>query len=46
MNLLKMREGRRTKTKSPPQRPMRGQKLRDQIEARLAEINRRLGGEG
>jgi len=44
MSLLKLRESRRAK--SPPQRPMRGQKLRDQIEARLAEINRRLGGEG
>ena len=43
--ILKMREARR-KPKAAPQRPMRGEKLRDQIEARLAEINRRLGGEG
>lgn len=28
------------------QRPMRGHKLRDELEARLAEINRRLGGAG
>ena len=28
------------------QRPMRGHKLRDQLEKRLAEINRRLGGAG
>jgi hypothetical protein len=28
------------------QRPMRGAKLRDALEARLAEISRRLGGQG
>ena len=28
------------------QRPMRGQKLRDEIEKRLSEISRRLGGAG
>jgi hypothetical protein len=32
----------------PPsaQRPMRGEKLRDELEKRLSEINRRLGGAG
>jgi len=28
------------------QRPMRGEKLRDELEKRLSEINRRLGGAG
>ena len=45
LSLLKLRQGR-MKSKAPPQRPMRGAKLRDQLAARLAEINRRLGGEG
>ena len=35
-----------TKASASPQRPMRGAKLRDALEARLAEISRRLGGEG
>jgi len=45
LSLLKLRQSR-LKAKAPAQRPMRGAKLRDQLEARLAEINRRLGGEG
>ena len=35
-----------TKASASTQRPMRGAKLRDALEARLAEISRRLGGEG
>lgn len=31
---------------APVRRPLRGAKLRDAIEARLADLNRRLGGEG
>ena len=45
LSLLKLRQSR-VRAKAPAQRPMRGAKLRDQLEARLAEINRRLGGEG
>ncbi len=46
MSLLKMHQSR-VKGRAPSaQRPMRGAKLRDELEARLAEISRRLGGIG
>ena len=48
MNLLKMHRSQvRGRPPTPAQqRPMRGAKLRDELEARLSEISRRLGGIG
>ncbi len=50
LSLLKMHAGRRRGGRAeealPGRRPLRGKALRDRIEAQLAEINRRLGGEG
>ena len=47
MSLLKLHQsGNRGKAPAAAQRPMRGAKLKDELEARLSEINRRLGGEG
>jgi hypothetical protein len=46
LSLLKLHQGR-VKGRAPSaQRPMRGHKLRDELEARLSEISRRLGGIG
>ena len=48
MNLLKMHRSqvRGRPATAAQQRPMRGAKLRDELEARLSEISRRLGGIG
>jgi len=46
MQLLKLHKSHARGTATAAQRPMRGQILRNGIEARLAEINRRLGGQG
>ena len=46
LNLLRLHRAH-VKGKAPAaQRPMRGAKLRDDLEKRLSEINRRLGGAG
>jgi hypothetical protein len=46
LNLLRLHRSQ-VKGKAPAaQRPMRGAKLRDDLEKRLSEINRRLGGTG
>jgi hypothetical protein len=47
LNLLRLHRAH-VKGKAPAsaQRPMRGAKLRDDLERRLSEINRRLGGAG
>ena len=44
LQLLKMHQGRMRSRAPFAQRPLRGAKLRDELEARLAEIARRLGG--
>ncbi len=46
ITLLKLHESRMRGRRSAVQRPMRGYKLLNEVEARLAEINRRLGGRG
>ena len=48
MNLLKFHQSSMRGKGAVPdrRRPMRGAKLRDEIERRLSEINRRLGGNG
>ncbi len=46
LSLLKMHRGEVRGRAPSAQRPMRGAKLRDQLEARLSEISRRLGGIG
>jgi len=46
LSLLKLHESRMRGRGSAVQRPMRGFKLLNEVEARLAEINRRLGGNG
>jgi hypothetical protein len=46
MALLKLHKSRMRGPATAAGRPMRGQSLRVQLEMRLAEINRRLGGEG
>jgi hypothetical protein len=46
MSLLKLHKSRMRAPGTATQRPMRGQALRNEIEGRLAEINRRLGGQG
>ena len=47
MSLLKLHQSNmRGRPLAAAQRPMRGAKLKDELELRLAEINRRLGGEG
>ena len=46
MQLLRQHGNRARPRPVSFQRPMRGQKLRDELEKRLAEINRRLGGAG
>lgn len=46
LSLLKLHEIRMRGRGSAVQRPMRGHKLLNEVEARLAEINRRLGGNG
>jgi hypothetical protein len=46
LSLLKLHESRMRGRGSAVQRPMRGQKLLNEVEARLGEINRRLGGNG
>ena len=46
LSLLKMHAGRVRGRSPSAQRPMRGAKLRDELEARLSEISRRLGGIG
>lgn len=46
LQLLRMHRSQ-VKGKAPSvQRPMRGEKLRDELEKRLSEISRRLGGAG
>jgi hypothetical protein len=46
LQLLRLHQSK-VKGKAPSaQRPMRGQKLRDELEKRLSEISRRLGGVG
>ena len=45
LQLLKMHQGRMRALAPGAMRPMRGEKLRDELAARLAEIARRLGGE-
>lgn len=46
LQLLRMHRSQ-VKGKAPAaQRPMRGEKLRDELEKRLSEISRRLGGVG
>jgi hypothetical protein len=46
LQLLRLHRSQ-VKGRSPSaQRPMRGEKLRDELEKRLSEINRRLGGAG
>jgi len=45
MQLLRQHDRTRIRPASF-QRPLRGHKLRDELEKRLAEINRRLGGAG
>lgn len=44
LQLLKLHQGRMRSRAPFAQRPLRGAKLRDELEARLAEIARRLGG--
>ena len=44
LQLLKMHQGRMRARAPESMRPMRGEKLRDELAARLAEIARRLGG--
>ncbi len=46
LTLLKMHQGQVRGRAPSAQRPMRGAKLRDELEARLSEISRRLGGIG
>jgi hypothetical protein len=46
MNLLKLHRSQVRGRPAPVQRPLRGAKLRDELEARLSEISRRLGGIG
>ncbi len=46
LQLLKMHQGQVRGRAPSAQRPMRGAKLRDELEARLSEISRRLGGIG
>lgn len=46
LQLLKMHKGQVRGRAPAAQRPMRGAKLRDELEARLSEISRRLGGVG
>lgn len=46
MSLLKFHQSKVRASAPTARRPMRGAKLRDQLEARLSEINRRLGGKG
>ena len=46
MTLLRMHKSQVKGLQPHAQRPMRGEKLRDALEKRLAEISRRLGGIG
>ena len=46
MSLLKLHHSKVRGTPPTARRPLRGARLRDELEARLAEINRRLGGNG
>ena len=46
LSLLRLHNGKVKGTAPTNRRPMRGAKLRDELEARLSEINRRLGGQG
>ena len=46
LSLLRLHNGKVKGTAPTARRPMRGAKLRDELEARLSEINRRLGGRG
>ena len=46
LSLLRLHNGKVKGTAPTNRRPMRGAKLRDELEARLSEINRRLGGKG
>lgn len=46
MNLLKFHESRVRRRGPVAQRPMRGRHLLNEVEARLTEINRRLGNDG
>jgi hypothetical protein len=46
LSLLRLHNGKVKGTAPTNRRPMRGAKLRDELEARLSEINRRLGGRG
>jgi hypothetical protein len=46
LQLLKLHQGRMRSRAPAAQRPLRGSKLRDELEARLAEIARRLGDGG
>lgn len=46
LTLLKMHKSGGRAAPASAQRPLRGTKLRDELEARLSEISRRLGGIG
>lgn len=46
LNLLRMHKSQVKGRQPYAQRPMRGEKLRDELEKRLSEISRRLGGIG
>ena len=46
MSLLKLHQSGMRGKAPAVRRPMRGAKLKDELEARLAEISRRLGGNG
>jgi hypothetical protein len=46
LSLLRLHNGKVKGTAPTTRRPMRGAKLRSELEARLSEINRRLGGKG
>jgi len=46
LSLLRLHQARVKGTVPATRRPMRGAKLKNELEARLSEINRRLGGKG